>query len=148
MTNMGPPNGPYDIEKAQKALNNLRHLVPNGVGCVVPPQPPSCSPLLKAVKHDGDKVRLDLLPLDALEEVGKVLTFGAKKYGDRNWELGFPYMRVVGAILRHLFAFVRGEDQDAECGLSHLACATCNCLFLLTFTLRKTGTDNRNKTHV
>ena len=29
-------------------------------------------------KYDQDKVRMDLLPFDSLEEIAKVLTFGAK----------------------------------------------------------------------
>lgn len=96
-------------------------------------------------KFDTDKVKLDLLPFDSLEEVAKVFTFGANKYGDRNWELGFNYGRIIASTLRHIFAFCRGEDLDPETGLRHLAHAACNVLFLLTFQLRGTGTDDRSK---
>ena len=30
----------------------------------------------RGVKHDGDKVQLALLPVESLEEIGKVLDFG------------------------------------------------------------------------
>jgi hypothetical protein len=101
--------------------------------------------VLGGIKHDQDKVRLDLLPTDAIEEIAKVLAHGANKYGHRNWEKGFTWSRLYGAVLRHLFAWFKGEDKDPETGLSHLAHAGCNILFLLTFELRKTGADDRPK---
>lgn len=99
--------------------------------------------MTEAVKFDQDKNRLDLLPFDALEDVAKVFTYGAKKYGERNWEHGFSYGRNIGAALRHFFAFADGEDLDPETGLSHLSHAICNLLFLRAFQLRNIGVDNR-----
>jgi hypothetical protein len=96
-----------------------------------------------AVKADGEKVRLELLPTEALEEIAKVLTFGAKKYDDNNWRKGFKWLRVIGATFRHLYAWVRGESKDPETGISHLAHAGCNILFLITFEKTGTGTDDR-----
>lgn len=94
-------------------------------------------------KFDGEKVRLHLLPTEAIEEVGKVLTFGAMKYGERNWEKGLAWSRCFGAALRHLFAWWRGESLDPETGLSHMAHAACCVLFLLSYEMRSTGTDDR-----
>jgi hypothetical protein len=87
-------------------------------------------------KDDGAKIPLDLLPFDALEEVAKVLQFGAKKYARRNWEKGLPISRVLAATLRHVFAYMRGEDKDPETGFSHLAHAGCEILFALAFECR------------
>lgn len=98
---------------------------------------------LGGIKHDTDKTRYDLLPFLALEEVAKVLTFGAKKYDDWNWSKGFKFSRVISAMFRHLTAWVTGQDKDPETGLSHLAHAACCVLFLLTFELTKTGVDDR-----
>jgi hypothetical protein len=95
------------------------------------------------IKHDADKTMMALLPFEALEEVGKVLTFGAKKYDEHNWRKGFKFSRVSSAAMRHLFAWMRGQDNDPETGLSHLAHAATCLLFLLTFVLTKTGTDDR-----
>lgn len=97
------------------------------------------------VKHDQGKTRLDLLPFEAITEIAKVLEFGATKYSAHNWRGGFVWSRTFAALLRHLWAFWRGEDKDPETGLSHLAHAGCNILFLLTFVLEKTGTDDRYK---
>jgi Domain of unknown function (DUF5664) len=107
--------------------------------------------LKTGIKNDKNKTRLDLLPFDALEEVGKVLTFGTTKYGDRNWEQGIAYGRVYGAALRHLWSWftsrlTRSSGKDSETGLSHLAHAACCVLFLLSYDLRGMGTfDDRPK---
>lgn len=89
-------------------------------------------------KHDQDKLRTDLLPVEAMEAVAEVLTYGAKRYSERNWEKGISYSRCYGATLRHLFAWWRGETNDPETGFNHLAHAACEIFFLLTFTQRAT----------
>jgi hypothetical protein len=96
-------------------------------------------------KFDHGKPMLALLPFTALEEVGKVLTYGASKYDPHNWRAGMAWSRLISACLRHIFAFVRGEDRDPETGLSHLAHATCCLLFLLEFTFSKQEFDDRFK---
>lgn len=102
--------------------------------------------LKEGVKFDTEKVRTDLLPFDALESVSDVLTYGAKKYADRNWEKGMAWMRLVGAALRHLFAWIRGQEMDPESNLPHLAHFCCCALMLHALYLRKHGTDDRPKT--
>jgi hypothetical protein len=84
-------------------------------------------------KFDDDKTRMELLPPRALERISDVLTFGAKKYDDRNWELGLKYSRLFGAFMRHMWAWWRGENKDPETGLSHLAHAGCCLLMMLEF---------------
>jgi hypothetical protein len=83
------------------------------------------------VKHDGDKVRMELLDPYALEQLAAVLTFGAKKYAAHNWRLGIRNGRLIAALLRHVFAYLRGENHDPETGLSHIAHAMCCCMFIL-----------------
>lgn len=95
------------------------------------------------VKHDSSKVRTDLLPPDALWAVSEVMTDGAAKYGDRNWERGMAWGRLLGASLRHLFAWAMGENLDRETGRPHLAHAACCVLFLLSYQLRGIGVDDR-----
>lgn len=91
----------------------------------------------KGVKNDDDRPRYDLVPADAQLEVAKVMAFGAKKYGERNWERGMPWHKPFRAALSHLYAFWRGEEKDSESGLSHLAHAACSVLFLLAYALRR-----------
>lgn len=59
-------------------------------------------------------------------EVLRVREFGAIKYSADNWKLGFSYKRGLNAALRHLNAFIGGEELDGESGLSHLAHAGCS----------------------
>ena len=99
----------------------------------------------KALKFDQDKIRLELLPPELLTETGKILTFGAKKYADRNWELGMDWSRVFGALNRHLWAWWGGQAKDPETGESHLAHAACCIAFLLAYEQRGVGTDDRQK---
>lgn len=94
-------------------------------------------------KDDSAKVPMDLLPYPALSEIAKVLDFGARKYSKWNWRGGIVWSRVVGAALRHIFAWMNGENKDPETGLSHLAHAGCCILFLLTYELEHPELDDR-----
>ena len=86
---------------------------------------------------DG-KVRMDLLPWPELEEVARVLTAGAKKYGANNWQgLEDGYERYKGAMLRHLTEVEKGIEIDADTGCRHIAQVACNALFMLHFKLQE-----------
>lgn len=99
--------------------------------------------LSEAIKYDSEKIRVELLPYNALLEIAKVMTIGATKYGDNNWRKGMLWSRLYGACLRHLIAWYEGQDKDEETGLLHLAHAGCCILFLITYQLLGLGTDNR-----
>ena len=106
-------------------------------------------------KNDAGKVRLELVPPELLFAVGQVLTFGANKYADRNWENGMLWGRVFGALMRHLWAWWGGkgpttrnfafDDADEETAMSHLWHAGCCIAFLIAYEERGTGTDDRPK---
>lgn len=98
---------------------------------------------MEGVKHDGGKLPFDLISPQALEALAAVLAFGAAKYGSRNWEQGMDHSRVYAAAQRHLNAYWRGEDADAETGLPHLAHALCCTMFLTHYTITGTGRDDR-----
>ncbi|MCB0512607.1 MAG: hypothetical protein KDC72_08660 [Bacteroidetes bacterium] len=107
----------------------------------------------EGVKYDDDKIRLELLPPELLFAVGQILTFGANKYADRNWELGMKWSRVFGAAMRHLWCWWGGKlptttnfvfgDLDTETKFSHLWHAACCIAFLISYEERKTGEDDR-----
>lgn len=99
-----------------------------------------------ALKADDGKVDLALVPPEAIFEIGRAFTFGAKKYAAHNWRKGFKWMRVTSALLRHVFAWMRGEDKDPESGLSHLAHAGACVCFLLAYEVTGAGEDDRYKT--
>lgn len=97
------------------------------------------------IKLDNDKLRTDLIPMDALIGITQVFTFGARKYADRNWEKGMQWSRVLGSCLRHLFAWAMGQDKDKESGMSHLWHAGCCIMMLISYENRLVGTDDRVK---
>lgn len=75
--------------------------------------------------------------------MAEVLRYGADKYAARNWEKGMAWGRLLAAALRHLTAWARGQESDAESGQRHLAHAACCVLMLLALTKRSVGTDDR-----
>ena len=85
-----------------------------------------------AYKKDEDKARFHLIPPESIKGVADVLTFGAKKYGERNWEKGLDSSRIFSAAQRHLWAWWSGEENDHESGLSHLHHAAANVMMLQT----------------
>lgn len=99
---------------------------------------------IEAVKHDSDKPKFDLLPWEALESVAHVMTYGAAKYGAHNWRAGLEWGRLFGACLRHMSAYWRGEDNDKESGLPHLAHAAACVLMLLSSVITGRGKDDRH----
>jgi hypothetical protein len=98
-----------------------------------------------ALKFDQDKLPLNLLSTEAMNQTAAVLKFGAQKYAEHNWRKGFAWSRPLAAAMRHLTAFNDGEDRDPESGLSHLAHAACCIMFLLEFEKTHPELDDRYK---
>lgn len=86
------------------------------------------------MKNDklDDKTRWELMPLDCLEDIARVYTEGAKKYGENTWQyLDNGYQRYKAALLRHLWEFEKGNEIDPETGCHHLAQVCWNSIALL-----------------
>ena len=96
-------------------------------------------------KHDGGKPRMDLLDRVWLEEVAKVLGFGAQKYAAHNWRQGIAQSRLIAAAMRHLMAHNDGEDTDPESGLPHLAHASCCLMFATNMMRTRPDLDDRHR---
>lgn len=62
----------------------------------------------------------DLVPYQEITEAYiRVAEFGAKKYAPWNWTKGLSKVQIIGSLLRHTFAYLRGEEKDPDSGLSH-----------------------------
>ena len=70
---------------------------------------------------DTGRGRYDLLPPAALERWAKRMEWGAKKYGDRNWEKGLPMARFLNSAFRHLAQYMAGDTTE-----DHLAAVLFN----------------------
>ena len=99
--------------------------------------------LTEGVKHDEGKARYDLIPPEIEEAIAMVLSFGAAKYGERNWEKGMRWGRPYAAMRRHMAAWWKGEERDAESGMPHTWHAACCLAFIVAFEARGSGTDDR-----
>lgn len=83
------------------------------------------------MKFDTDKPMYNLIPANAIDELAKVLTFGAEKYAPNSWQdVPDGLERYRAAMLRHAFAIQRGEIYDQETGLPHSAHIMCNAAFI------------------
>lgn len=85
------------------------------------------------LRFNEGKPRYDLVPPFAEEQFVRVLTQGASKYKERNWELGMQWSKVLASLKRHVAAFERGEDYDKESGCLHMAHALTNAAFLTEY---------------
>lgn len=83
-----------------------------------------------ALRYNSGKLQWSLVDFDALEDMVKVLEFGAKKYAADNWKKGLKTNEIAESMMRHLFAYLRGEDIDPESGLPHTGHIMCNAMFL------------------
>jgi hypothetical protein len=100
---------------------------------------------MESIKKDQNKPGMHLLPGKPLQEIAKVMDFGAKKYDPHNWRKGMDWSRMYSALQRHLTEWNDNAGNDPETGLTHLAHAGCCILFLLEYELKGIGNDDRYK---
>ena len=88
-------------------------------------------------KYDGGKLRYDLIPVLALEDMAKGLTFGTIKYDDNNWvKVPNGRKRYLAAALRHIQEYRKGNLWDEEQNIHHLSAAMNNLSFIVEKDLR------------
>lgn len=77
---------------------------------------------------DAEGERYDLITPVGLRRLAETCADGASKYGDRNWEKGFPVSVLVNHALRHINLWLSGDDSE-----DHLAHAAWNLLGVMHF---------------
>lgn len=111
------------------------------------------------LRYNAGKPVLHLVSRAALIGTARVLEWGARKYAAHNWRKGMDWTTPVDSMLRHLFAWLEGEDRDicpehagarpddcTKCsGLPHVDHIACNAMFLQEYVHRNIGTDDRWK---
>lgn len=100
------------------------------------------------LRYNQGKLRYDLVQPHAHRDMVEVLTYGANKYFDRNWENGLTWTSVLASLKRHIAAFEQGEDYDigeGGSGMLHVANAACNIHFLNAFYYTFPQGDDRPK---
>lgn len=94
-------------------------------------------------KLDAGKNRLGMVLggfARALQEVGRVGTYGAEKYSPNGWRhVENGEQRYLDAAYRHLLADAAGECIDEGSGLTHLSHAAWNILALTELRMRSSS---------
>lgn len=89
------------------------------------------SETMEAGSRDNDgKLQWALVDFPALEPMVQVLEFGAQKYAPHNWKKGLYTTQIVESLIRHMIAYLNGEDKDPESNLPHTGHIMCNAMFL------------------
>ena len=94
-------------------------------------------------KYDVDKARYELIPPEFMEALAMLYAKGAEKYEPRNWELGMSWSRLFGAMMRHAWAWFRGERDDPETEIHHMVAVAWNAIALYTHEIRGIGDSDR-----
>lgn len=97
------------------------------------------------LRYNQDKPEMSMiLEADkAMAGLSKVLMYGRDKYSRGNWLGGLEHMGIVDCLMRHLTAYVSGENLDEESGLPHVDHVLANALFLSQMTKTRHDLDNR-----
>lgn len=96
------------------------------------------------LRYDANKARYDLLPPEAMDALAMHYAKGAAKYADRNWERGMSWGKCFASLMRHAWAFWKGEDIDQETGTHHMVAVAWNAIAIFTYHSRKIGIDDRH----
>jgi len=87
----------------------------------------------QGLRFNEGKLRYDLVHPWAHEQMVSVLSKGAQKYTERNWENGMSWSKIISSLKRHLAAIEKGEDYDLETGELHASHLACNAHFLTAY---------------
>lgn len=84
-------------------------------------------------RYNDGKPDYSLIPMHLLADTARVFTYGSHKYKAWNWLKGMAWSIPFACLMRHSFAWFKGEQLDPESGLPHTAHMVCNLLMLIHF---------------
>jgi hypothetical protein len=133
-----------DVRRLAESTLTPRHYIPDADRAMVT----SGSGEVRTTSSTGGEkgvkpARFDLIPAGPMWEVAEHYGRGAEKYEDRNWERGYEWSKSFGAMMRHAWAFWRGEDCDPETGSHHMAAVVFHALALIEFGRTQRAFDDR-----
>ena len=77
-------------------------------------------------------VRYDLIPVQGITEVSKILTEKLKRHEVNEWKYGISWTRILSSLKKHLTEFELGNDYTEE-GLLHIAEVAADALILCEY---------------
>ena len=67
-----------------------------------------------AQREKLNAIPYDLVPFQEMTEAyARVAEYGQTKYAAWNWSKGLSRVQILGSLLRHTFAYLRGEERDS-----------------------------------
>lgn len=67
-----------------------------------------------AQREKLNAIPYDLVPFQELTDAyARVAEHGANKYAAWNWSKGLSRVQILGSLLRHTWAYLRGEERDS-----------------------------------
>lgn len=67
-----------------------------------------------AQREKLNAIPYDLVPFQEMTDAyARVAEYGARKYAAWNWSKGLSRSQILGSLLRHTFAYLRGEERDS-----------------------------------
>lgn len=85
-------------------------------------------------RKDGGKVRMSEIPPGFIVELARHANKGIVKYPNKNsmpnWAAGMAYSKIIDPVMRHLYKWLDGQDEDEELKTSHLICAAWGLMVL------------------
>ena len=89
------------------------------------------------LKHDGSKPRLALVPPEAVEAIGKVMTKALEKYDENSWRKVSP-SRYRDALMRHWCEYIKDPQKcDTDSGYPHIWHVLTNAAFLVALEMEE-----------
>lgn len=85
----------------------------------------------QVIKADEGKLKLSLVPVQAIKDIAEVRMYGAEKYkAEENWRK-VEKKRYIDALYRHLLDYIQDNQAvDEESGIPHYKHMACNIAFL------------------
>jgi len=97
----------------------------------------------RGLRHDAGKPEIHQVPPSLIIAVAEVLKYGEQKYAKGNWKKGMDWVKPYDCLMRHMFKWLAGEEEDEESGLSHLYHAAANIAMLIEYRESCPELDNR-----
>lgn len=104
--------------------------------------------LQRGLRYNTGKAQWSLVDMPSLEPMVRVMEYGAGKYAPHNWKKGMAHTQIADCLMRHLFAWLNGEDNDPESGQSHIAHVQANAMMLQFNIKNHPDLDDRYKPEV
>jgi hypothetical protein len=83
-----------------------------------------------SLRYNKGKPEMSQLDHRFLMELAGLFTKAQKKYGRYNWTKGQKYSTAYDSLMRHIHAFMGGQDFDTESKENHLVHAAANIMIM------------------